>query len=121
MKIYMYRNWMYPAEQLDDMNKWLEKNGEPIHENPTIQEVPDDASYKDFKDGLFSEVLYNNRKEELAYKDYKARIKALIRLKYDEDDEFSILRQRDSKPDEFVLYNTYVENCKAQVKNELNK
>lgn len=59
--------------------------------------------------------------EELAVEDippytraeYKAKIVELIRRRYDQDDECGILRQRDTKPDEFAAYNAYVEQCKA--------
>ena len=52
---------------------------------------------------------------------YKSRVITLIRQRYDNDDETAILRQRDTKPDEFVAYNTYVEQCKAQAKLEESK
>lgn len=51
--------------------------------------------------------------------DYKTRVVALIRARYDQDDENAILRQRDTKPDEFAVYNAYVEHCKARVKAEM--
>ena len=44
---------------------------------------------------------------------YKARLVALIRERYDSDDETALLRQRDTKPEEFAAYNAYVERCKA--------
>lgn len=46
--------------------------------------------------------------------EYKAKIVALIRRRYDQDDENGILRQRDTKPDEFAAYNAYVEQCKTE-------
>lgn len=39
-----------------------------------------------------------------------------IRKKYSLDDELALLRQRDSKPEEFQEYFNYVEECKAKVK-----
>ena len=45
---------------------------------------------------------------------YKRRTIELVRAKYDADDEFAILRQKDTKPDQFAEYNEYVEDCKAQ-------
>ena len=42
-----------------------------------------------------------------------------IREKYTINDELAILRQRDTKPDEFAEYNAYVERCKAELKAEL--
>lgn len=53
--------------------------------------------------------------------EYKAKIVALIREKYDLDDECAILRQRDTKPEEFAEYNTYVEQCKQTAKTVLSK
>lgn len=44
---------------------------------------------------------------------YKARLIAMIRERYDSDDETALLRQRDTKPEEFADYNAYVERCKA--------
>lgn len=45
---------------------------------------------------------------------YEQRIVNRIREKYSVDDELAILRQRDSKPDEFAEYNEYVEQVKAE-------
>lgn len=47
---------------------------------------------------------------------YSANVSSLIRKRYSVDDELAILRQRDSKPDEFAEYNTYCEQCKAKAK-----
>ena len=51
--------------------------------------------------------------------DYNARVSAKIRERYDVNAELAILRQRDSKPEEFAAYNAYAEACKAQAKAEL--
>ena len=50
---------------------------------------------------------------------YKNRIVELIREKYSVDDELAILRQRDSKIDEFNAYNSFVEECKQQARREI--
>ena len=50
---------------------------------------------------------------------YEERVVQLIREKYSMDDELAILRQRDSKPEEFAEYNTYCEECKRKAKEEL--
>lgn len=65
--------------------------------------------------------------------EYKEEIIRLIRTKYDQDDEFSILRKMIASPiatlsdeqiekytNEFVEYNEFVENCKLQAKQNLN-
>ena len=50
---------------------------------------------------------------------YKAAVERLIRERYSVADELGILRQRDSKPQEFAEYNAYAEQCKAQAKAQL--
>lgn len=47
---------------------------------------------------------------------YKERVILRIRAKYSVDDEMAILRQRDTKPEEFEAYNAYVEKVKAEEK-----
>ena len=47
---------------------------------------------------------------------YEQRIVSRIRQKYSVDDELAILRQRDSKPEEFSAYNEFVEKIKAEEK-----
>lgn len=47
---------------------------------------------------------------------YEERVVELIRLRYDVNAELAILRQRDSKPEEFAEYNAYCEDCKLQAK-----
>ena len=43
-----------------------------------------------------------------------------IRKRYSLDQEFAILRQRDTKVEEFNEYFNYCEQCKAQAKEEVN-
>ena len=52
--------------------------------------------------------------------EYSERVNALIRERYDESRELSILRQRDEKPTEFAEYYTYCEECKSRAKAELS-
>ena len=39
----------------------------------------------------------------------KSYIITAIRAKYDVNDEIAILRQKDTKPDEYTAYNAYIE------------
>jgi hypothetical protein len=47
---------------------------------------------------------------------YKEQVIKRIRKKYSIDDEIAIIRQRDTKPDEFEKYNAFVESCKAKAR-----
>lgn len=100
--------------------------------NYQIAIVPDnisitDITYTDFDivDGKynFNVAKFNTRitveKETVNNLEYKATIDKLIRQRYSVSDEIAILRQRDSKPEEYAEYNAYCEECKAQAKSEL--
>ena len=45
---------------------------------------------------------------------YEQRVVNRIREVYSVDDELAILRQRDTKPEEFAEYNAFVERIKAE-------
>lgn len=47
---------------------------------------------------------------------YEQRVVNRIREVYSVDDELAILRQRDTKAEEFEQYNTFVEQIKAEEK-----
>lgn len=64
--------------------------------------------------GLYEEIPVGSI--PMSESEYKARVVELIRRRYDADDETAILRQRDTKPEEFAEYNAYAEQCKAEVK-----
>lgn len=50
---------------------------------------------------------------------YEEKVEQLIREKYTISDELAILRQRDSKEEEFSEYYEFCEFCKAKAKEEL--
>lgn len=45
---------------------------------------------------------------------YEERVVNRIRETYSIDDEIAILRQKDTKPEEFAEYNRFVENIKEE-------
>ena len=49
---------------------------------------------------------------------YEEHVVRLIRERYSVADELALLRQRDTKPEEFAAYNAYAEQCKAKAKAE---
>ena len=52
---------------------------------------------------------------------YESEIINRIRKKYSINQELAILRQRDTKPDEFAEYNAFVEQIKSEVKKEIGE
>ena len=51
--------------------------------------------------------------------EYEAEVVRLIRERYDLNAELAILRQRDTKADEFAEYSAFAEACKAQARANL--
>lgn len=49
---------------------------------------------------------------------YEEKVVQYIRERYSIDDELALLRQRDTKPDEFEEYNEYCEECKRRAKED---
>lgn len=49
---------------------------------------------------------------------YEDRVVTRIRERYSVNDELAILRQRDTKPEEFEEYNSFVEKVKAEERNK---
>ena len=43
-------------------------------------------------------------------------VDAMVRVQYTASNELALLRQRESKPDEFAEYNDFVEACKVEAK-----
>ena len=88
--------------------------------NYTKVEIDDkysDCLASDFNDDLTVSIeKYNARKQKQDNDEYENKVVALIRQKYNVNQELAILRQRDAKPQEFAEYNEYVEQCKAEVK-----
>ena len=48
--------------------------------------------------------------------DYGEMVNGLIRRKYTLSEELAILRQRDTKAEEFEAYNAYAESCKEKAR-----
>lgn len=51
---------------------------------------------------------------------YASEVERRIRLRYSVSAELAILRQRETKSDEFSEYDAYAERCKSEVREELD-
>ena len=67
---------------------------------------------KVYKNGKYIEI--ENLTIEEPPIPYEERVVNRIRAVYSVDDELAILRQRDTKPEEFEKYNAFVEQVKAE-------
>ena len=85
-----------------------------------LADIYKDCEYKDFNEDLtFNVEKYNARKEKEKAVEYENKIVALIRERYNINQELAILRQKDTKIEEYNEYYAYIEECKAKVKNGL--
>lgn len=79
-----------------------------------------DCQASDFNENLtFSIEKYNARKQKENEVKYEDLIVSKIRQRYSVNQELAILRQRDTKPEEYQIYFDYVEQCKAEAKSEV--
>lgn len=60
-------------------------------------------------------VLKNISKDRL----YPNLVSRLIRERYSVDDEMAILRQKETKPEEWEEYNAFCEECKTKARAEI--
>ena len=71
--------------------------------------VLENGTYRDMTEQEIAEIKAN---EPII--PYEQRVVNRIRERYSIDDELAILRQRDTKPDEFAAYNDFVEGIKSE-------
>ena len=73
--------------------------------------VYDNGIYRDMTTEEITEM-----QKDIPHIPYEQRVVDRIRAVYSIDDELAILRQRDSKPEKFEEYNTFVEQIKSEEK-----
>lgn len=92
------------------------RTAEIIEETPAVEAK---EAYDEYENIL----VYIPFTEEELTKDkirrYEEFVEALIREKYSLSEELSLLRQRDTKIEEFAAYNSYAEKCKIEAKKSL--
>lgn len=71
--------------------------------------IYDDGIYRDLTPEEIAEM-----QKDIPSIPYEQRVVDRIRAVYSVDDELAILRQRDTKPEEFAEYNAFVERIKAE-------
>ena len=74
------------------------RNGAIVYEYEPIPEIPIEEEH------LIPEMTYEEQ------------VVAKIWERYSVDDELAILRQRDTKAEEFEAYNAYAESCKEEAR-----
>ena len=74
--------------------------------------ICDNGIYRDLTPEEIAEI-----QKDIPSIPYEQRVVDRIRTVYSVDDELAILRQRDTKPEEFAEYNAFVERIKAEERN----
>lgn len=106
--------------------KYIKKDIDINLDNLTDEEISEVISNlsKQYKSNQSVDyVSYNSDENKLiiATFEYDELVDNLIRERYSISQEFAILRQRDTKQDEFATYNEYAEQCKARARELLSE
>lgn len=114
--------WIF-ANYFALMNNSLEFTAEQLE---IIQKCHDNELPKSYVEKLYNNLIALLPQQEVKSRDtsttksYEDIVNSKIRARYSISQEFAILRQRDTKPDEFNEYNAYCEQCKAEAKSEVH-
>lgn len=98
--------------------RWIE-----VESIPSPEEIPGKIPVMYYRNGAIvyeyeeaPEATDNGTETPPAQIDYGETVNGLIRRKYTLSEELAILRQRDTKAEEFEAYNTYAESCKEEAR-----
>lgn len=91
------------------------RTAELIEETPAV-EAKD--AYDEYENILVYIPYTEEELEQEKIRRYEELVETLIRERYSLSEELALLRQRDSKAEEFAAYNAYAEECKAKAKLE---
>lgn len=108
------------ARILNENNKILLFPSEEILNNHSFYEVIEHNTVGETSFDEDNKVINKYHTFDELKPIYEKKVVIAIRQKYSLDEELAILRQRDTKKDEFNEYFNYCETCKNNVKSELN-
>lgn len=90
---------------------------------PSPEEIPGKIPVMYYRNGAIvyeyeeaPEATDNGTETSPVPMDYGETVNGLIRRKYTLSEELAILRQRDTKSEEFEAYNAYAESCKEEAR-----
>lgn len=94
-----------------------------IESIPSPEEIPGKIPVMYYRNGAIvyeyedaPEATEDGMKTPTVPMDYGETVNGLIRRKYTLSEELAILRQRDTKAEEFEAYNAYAEFCKEEAR-----
>ena len=80
-----------------------------------MSKIYDNGIYREMTEEEIAQQIVEQKKYLQSF-NYGELVDSYIREKYSLSAELSILRQRDTKPEEFEEYNAYAEQCKVKAK-----
>ena len=90
---------------------------------PSPEEIPGKIPVMYYRNGAIvyeyeeaPETTEDDTETSTVPMDYGETVNGLIRRKYTLSEELAILRQRDTKAEEFEAYNAYAESCKEEAR-----
>lgn len=96
--------------------RWIE-----VESIPSPEEIPGKIPVMYYRNGAIvyeyeaaPEATEDGMETSTVPMDYGETVNGLIRRKYTLSEELAILRQRDTKSEEFEAYNAYAESCKEE-------
>lgn len=94
-----------------------------INSIPSPEEIPGKIPVMYYRNGAIvyeyeeaPETTEDGTETSTVPMDYGETVNGLIRRKYTLSEELAILRQRDTKAEEFEAYNAYAESCKEEAR-----
>lgn len=94
-----------------------------IESIPSPEEIPGKIPVMYYRNGAIvyeyeeaPETTEDGTETSTVPMDYGETVNGLIRRKYTLSEELAILRQRDTKAEEFEAYNAYAESCKEEAR-----
>ncbi len=98
--------------------RWIE-----VESIPSPEEIPGKIPVMYYRNGAIvyeyeaaPEATEDGTETSPVPMDYGETVNGLIRRKYTLSEELAILRQRDTKAEEFEAYNAYAESCKEEAR-----
>lgn len=100
----------------EEVTNYNEETGEEYTETVYHEQVTENYKTCDLIAHFKPKVELTEKQKQVKY---EKLVEQYIRQEYSISQELAILRQRDSKIDEFYAYNLYAEDCKARAKKEI--
>lgn len=110
---YSKREPIYKEVVIDSEHTRRDIIGYTIEYNTSLYDI------KEISDEEVAAIETSVKHNRVLKPSYSDLVDNLIRRRYSQSEEFSILRQRDEKPEEFAEYYAFCEECKRRAKESL--